>query len=67
MTTRQIDDAPAAKHPPHPPGHLPRFVQFLARQAAGVTDGAADAIEQRRPRKPAEIVPRQSRARSWIK
>ena len=27
----QVDDASAAKEPPHPPRHLPRFIQFFAR------------------------------------
>jgi hypothetical protein len=51
----QIDDAASAKEAPDAARHLPRFVQLLAGQAAGVTHGARDAIEQRSAWKPFQI------------
>ena len=51
----QIDDAAAAEQPAHAPRGLPRFVQFFARQAAGVADGARHAMKERRARKAIQI------------
>jgi hypothetical protein len=42
-----IDDAPAATHTPHAPRGFPGFEQFLARQAAGMADGAGQSMKQR--------------------
>ena len=55
MPAAQVDDAPAAEQAPHAPRHFPRFVEFLARQAAGMTDGAAQPVEERAAGKPVEI------------
>jgi hypothetical protein len=51
----QIDHAPAAKDTSNAPRHLPRLVEFLARQTARVTHRARDPIEQRVARKAIEI------------
>ena len=56
MAAAEIDDAAAAKEPPHPPRHLPRLVQFLARQASCVADSAGQPIEERAAGKAAEIL-----------
>jgi len=56
VTTPKIDDAPAATHTPHAPRGFPGFEQFLPRQAAGVTDGAGQPMEQRVVGKASEIV-----------
>ena len=53
----EIDDAAAAEEAPDPPRRLPRFVQLLAGQAAGMTHGACDAIEQRVAWKPLQVTP----------
>ena len=63
MAAGDIDDAAAAEVAPDPLGHLPGFVQFLARQAAGFANRAPETIEQRLAGKPTEIVLRQSAAR----
>ena len=52
----QIDDASAAKETPHPARRLPGFVEFLARQAAGLTDGTGQPMKERVVGKAAEIV-----------
>ena len=55
-------DNPAATHMTSDPlGHLPRFVQFLARQAANLADHTRQAVKQRWVREATKIVPRQSR------
>ena len=51
-----VDDAPAAKAPPHAPAHLPCFIQLLARQAACVADRAGEAIEEGAAGKAIEVV-----------
>ena len=56
MTPANVDDAATSTHTPHASCRLPRFEQFLARQAAGVTDDPGQSIEQRVARKAAEIV-----------
>jgi len=56
VTTPKIDDAPAATHTPHAPRGFPGFEQFLPRQAAGVTDGAGQPMEQCVVGKAPEIV-----------
>ena len=55
MAGGQIDDAPAAEHPAHAPGHLPSFVQLFSRQARRVTHGARDAVEERLVRKTIDV------------
>ena len=47
MSGAQIDDAAAAKEPPHPARHLPRLVQLFARQTSGMANGARHAMEER--------------------
>ena len=47
MSSAQIDDAPAAEEAAHAPCDFPRLVQFLARQAACVADGAGEPVEER--------------------
>ena len=56
VSAAQIDDASAAKETPHPARRLPGFVEFLARQAAGLTDGTGQAMKERVVWKAAEIV-----------
>ena len=51
-----VDDAPAAKASPHAPAHLPRFIEFLARQASRVADRAGEAIEEGAAGKTIEVV-----------
>lgn len=46
MTGGEIDDATAAKEPPHPASGLPCFVQLLAWKAPGMADGATDSVEE---------------------
>ncbi len=55
VTRREIDDAAAAKQPPHTTRGLPCFVQLLSRKTPGMAGGAADAIEQRFTRKARKI------------
>ena len=55
MSGGQIDDPPPAKDASDPARHLPRFVELLARQTAGVTHGACEAIEQRGAWKPLQV------------
>jgi hypothetical protein len=55
VTAGDIDDAPAAKEPPHAARGLPRFVQLLSRQAAGMTHRSGHAIEDRMTGKPIEV------------
>ena len=43
----EIDDPAAAKQPAHTARGLPGFIQLLAWKTAGMTDGAADTIEER--------------------
>ena len=59
MAASYVHDAPATEAAPHPPGHLPRLVEFLARQAARLTDGAGQPIEQRLTGEAAQVVMRQ--------
>jgi hypothetical protein len=51
-----VNDSPATAQSPDPSCDFPRLVQLLARQAACVTDGPAQAIEQRVTRKPVKVV-----------
>jgi len=54
---------PAAAAPPaDAPSHLPRFIQFLARQSSNAAHDAADAVEQRVARESRKIVWRESAA-----
>jgi len=55
MSGGKIDDPPAAKDATDPTRHLPRFIELLARQTAGVTDSACDSIEQRGAWKPLQV------------
>ena len=55
MAGGEIDDAPTPKHTADATRHLPRFVQLLAREAAGVTHRACEAIEERTAGKPLQI------------
>jgi hypothetical protein len=55
MSGSEIDDAAATEDPAHAPRHLPRLVQFFARQATGVAHGARQTIEERVCRKPPQI------------
>ena len=55
MAGGKIDDAAAAKDAADTARHLPRFVQLLARQAAGMTHATSKAIEQRGARKPLQV------------
>ena len=45
MAGGEIDDAAPAKHAPDATRHLPRFVELLTGQAAGMTHRASEAIE----------------------
>lgn len=55
VSPAHVEDAPASKQPAHPSGHLPRLVQLLARQTAGMTHATSKAIEQRGPPKPLQV------------
>jgi hypothetical protein len=57
-----VNDAAAAKETPRTPRDFPRLVELLARQAPGVAQRAAQAVEQTRSGKTPEIVTRQTRA-----
>jgi len=57
---RSINDSPTMAQSPDPAGNFPCLVQLLARQAAGVTDGPSDAVEQGVTRKPAKVMPGES-------
>ena len=46
MPCPQVDDAAAAEETPCTTGHLPGFVQFLAREAPRPAHRTRDAIEQ---------------------
>ena len=46
VTGAHVDDAAAAKQPPHPPRNFPRFVEFFSRQTSGLANGAAKTVEQ---------------------
>ena len=59
----EIDDASAAEEPPHAPGHLPRFVQLLARQASGTAHGATQTMKERVVGKAIEVATGQAPAR----
>jgi hypothetical protein len=55
MASRQIDNPAAPKDPAHPARHLPRLVQLLARQAAGVTYRTGETVEKRIARKSLQV------------
>jgi len=55
MSGGKIDDAAAAKDAADTARHLPRFVQLLARQAAGMTHATSQAVEQRGAGKPLQV------------
>ena len=56
MASTQIDDPPASKKAPGSTGDFPGFVQLLARQASGFTDGPAQPIKERLAGKPAKVI-----------
>ena len=49
MPAGQVYHAPSAEAAPHPAGHLPGLIEFLARQTAGMTDSPRHAIEKGLP------------------
>ena len=55
VSATQVDDASASKESPHPPRHLPRLIQLLARQTSRVADGARQTVEQRAARKTTDV------------
>ena len=61
----QVDDASAAKEPPHPPRHLPRLIQLFARQTSGVAYGARHAMKERVVREAIEVPIGQASAGRW--
>src|SRR6185369_15597661 len=46
MSAGQINHPAATEPASYPARHLPGFIQFLARQAAGFADGAGNAVEE---------------------
>ena len=66
VPSRQVDDSTATQKSPHASSHLPRFVQLLARQAAGQTHGACESVEERVAREATQIVGRESRSRGNV-
>ena len=52
----EIDDAATSKPAADAPRHLPSFVELFPRQAARMTRGARDAVEQPITRKSLEVV-----------
>ena len=63
MTCSEIDDPAAAEQSPHPSRDFPRLVQLLAWKTSRVTDGAAEAIEERVGGEAREVVRGQAPAR----
>ena len=63
MSAAQIDDAAATQPEANAPGHLPGFVELLARQTAGAADGTSQPIKQCVAAKPFEIPNGQAAAR----
>jgi len=63
VSAAQVDDAPAAEEAAHAPCDFPRLVQFLARQAACVADGAGEPVEERAAGEPVEITVSQPASR----
>ena len=55
VAAAEIDDAASTEETPHAPRHFPRFVQLLAWQTPGVTDGSRQPAEQRVVGKAIEI------------
>ena len=55
MSGGQIDDAAAAEDATNAPRHLPRLVQLLARQAAGMTHRVREPVEERFARKALQV------------
>ncbi len=47
MATSQVNYASPSEASSDPPGNFPCFEQLFAGQAAGLTDGAANFVEQR--------------------
>ena len=63
VSPTQVDDAPAAEEAADAPRHLPGFVEFLAGQAARVTDSPGHPVEKRGAGKPVEIAVSQPASR----
>ena len=63
VTCSEIDDPAAAEQSPHPSRDFPRLVQLLAWKTSRVTDGAAEAIEERVGGEAREVVRGQAPAR----
>ena len=63
VSGREIDHATSAKHPPHPSGDLPRFIQLFAWEAPGPANRPRQPIEEPLTGKAAEVVVRQPGAR----
>ena len=63
VPARDVEDLAAAEEPPRPARNFPGFIEFLTRQAAGLTQRTSDAIEKRAAREPPEIVHREPGAR----
>ena len=59
----EVDDATAAKEPPHPPRHFPRLIQLLARQASGMANGARHAVKECAIREAIDVAIGQASAR----
>ncbi len=65
VTAGNVENAAATTQAPHASRQLPCFVQLLTGEAADMAHHAADAIEERSPIEPAEIVRRQAAACAW--
>jgi len=62
----KVDAAATSEHASHASSHFPGFVQFLARQATGMTHSARKTIEERVAREPPEIVRGETRTRRMV-
>jgi hypothetical protein len=62
MAGAHVDDASAAKKPPHSPRHLPGFEQLFAGQTSRPADGAPNAMKERVVRKAIDVPKRQASA-----
>ena len=56
VASGDINNPSAAKHPSRAARHFPGFVQLFSRQTSGFAQRPADAIEEGRARKPAEVM-----------
>jgi len=62
VASGNINNTSTAEHSPRSAGHFPGFVQLFSRQTSSVAERPADAIEEGRARKPAEVMVGQSSA-----